>query len=285
MLRDPGGSVPATPPLRRRGGEDGRSDADLVAATRAGDREAYAVLWRRHVGAARMAARAVTSSIDADDLVSESFARIFKTIGNGSGPGEAFRPYLYTTIRHVAATWGRQSAATVGLESIDDLADERHADPATQYLERTTLVRAFQTLPERWRSTLWYLEVEGMAPREIAPLLGMTPNAVAALAYRAREGFRRAWLDIHTTDRSATDECRWALERLGRPALTRLPATERRRLAEHLTACASCQVVAAKIDPASGTLRTVLLPSSIGITAGAALSTLLEQKSALAPWG
>ena len=35
---------------------------------------------------------------------------------------------------------------------------------------------------ERWRTLLWYLEVEGMKPREIAPLMGMTPNAVSVLA-------------------------------------------------------------------------------------------------------
>jgi hypothetical protein len=34
----------------------------------------------------------------------------------------------------------------------------------------------------------------GESPSEIAPLLGMTPNGVSSLAYRAREGLRRAYL-------------------------------------------------------------------------------------------
>ena len=37
-------------------------------------------------------------------------------------------------------------------------------------------------------------------PREIAPILGLTANGVAALAYRAREGLRQAYLQQHLQD-------------------------------------------------------------------------------------
>ena len=41
---------------------------------------------------------------------------------------------------------------------------------------------------------LWHTEVEGQRPAEVAPLLGMSPNSVSALAYRAREGLRQAFV-------------------------------------------------------------------------------------------
>ena len=39
-------------------------------------------------------------------------------------------------------------------------------------------------------------EVEGLSAAEIAPLLGIAANSVAALAYRAREGLRQEFLRV-----------------------------------------------------------------------------------------
>lgn len=61
-------------------------------------------------------------------------------------------------------------------------------DPAVADLERTMIARAFASLPERWQAVLWHTETEGARPAEVASLLGLTANGVAALAYRAREG-------------------------------------------------------------------------------------------------
>ena len=38
---------------------------------------------------------------------------------------------------------------------------------------------------------------EGQSPGEIAPLLGLTANGVSAMAFRAREGLRKAFLQAH----------------------------------------------------------------------------------------
>ena len=59
---------------------------------------------------------------------------------------------------------------------------------------------------------LWHLEVENQKPADIAPLLGMSANSVSALAYRAREGLRQAYLNMHS----------------GRPGQRRLPRDQRR---------------------------------------------------------
>jgi len=71
------------------------------------------------------------------------------------------------------------------------------ADPAVADLERTIVARAFASLPERWQAVLWHTEIEGARPADMAPLLGLTANSVAALAYRAREGLRQAYLQMH----------------------------------------------------------------------------------------
>jgi hypothetical protein len=126
----------------------------------------------------------------------------------------------------------------------DDLtrydAGEPFLDPACERLERTYAARAFRQLPDRWRDVLWMTEVEGAGPAEIAPRLGLTPNAVAVLAHRAREGLRRLYLQQHVAVADQPD-CRWTGERLGGHVRGRLAPRDSSRLRGHLAWCAGCR--------------------------------------------
>ncbi|MEV7799813.1 sigma-70 family RNA polymerase sigma factor [Microbacterium foliorum] len=256
---------------------DTRSDAELADATRNGDAEAFAVLWQRHFEAGLRAARAVTRSIDPDDLVSEAFTKTFSAMQNGGGPTDGFRAYLYAAIRNAAATWGGKQK-DIPIEFIEEIPDEG-PDAIEQLSDKAMLAAAFKNLPENHRTLLWYLEVEGMKPREIAPLMGLTPNAVSALALRARDGFRHAWLDALIADPSRPEECRWACGRLVRRTRRPVSRHERPRLETHLEACSGCTIIARDIGTASSKLRAVLLPLALG-SAGAAAYAALEPGAA-----
>ena len=60
-----------------------RDDAALIAAVRGGDTDAYGVLFERHVDAARRLARTLARDGDADDLVSEAFAKVLPVLVRG----------------------------------------------------------------------------------------------------------------------------------------------------------------------------------------------------------
>ncbi len=144
----------------------GDTDTDLLAAVRAGDTAAFGTLYERHRAAARQLAYALARDpADADDLVAETFARVFATLRAGRGPLVAFRAYLHTTLRHVCYHRARRDRR---LEFTDDLsrydAGEPFLDPALERLERTYAARAFRQLPDRWRDVLWMTEVEGAGP-------------------------------------------------------------------------------------------------------------------------
>lgn len=249
------------------------SDDELVLATRAGDSKAFGVLWDRHSPAALRAARSITSSIDPEDLVSEAFAKTFSAIRNGGGPTDAFRPYIFAAVRSAAATWGGKQKDVVALEYIDELPVEHTDDSLDLLSDKALLTTAFKDLPERWRTLLWYLEVEGMKPREIAPLMGMTPNAVSVLAARAREGFKLAWLQAHIKEPGRDPECRWTCERIVAQGRKRHVArADRARFEAHLERCTRCTMASAEIERASSKLRAVLLPVIIGGPAAAAYS-------------
>ena len=262
---------------KERGNSHGEpSDAALVIMARAGDRGAFAQLWQRHARSGLRVARQFTSTIDADDLVSEAYVRIYQRVLAGGGPDGAFRPYLYTTIRNLASRWGGDRR-DVNVDDISDFEDPTAAeDPATMALDRTLTVRAFRALPERWQSVLWYTEVEGMDPHEVAPILGLTANGVAALSYRAREGLRKAWLQAHVSNATASGECQWAIARLGDLARNGLTARERSRVNDHLASCARCLIISEEVDEVGSRLALVLLPLLLG---GIASGGLLASQS------
>ncbi|WP_447912037.1 sigma-70 family RNA polymerase sigma factor [Microbacterium phyllosphaerae] len=245
------------------------SDEQIIGAVRGGDIGDFALLWRRHVDAARRAARAISPSADPDDLVSEAFASILRVTKAGGGPSDAFRPYLLATLRNTAARWSRGSGMlSIEVISEQDLASDI-GDPIERISERSSVAEVFGKLSARHRTLLWYLEVEGMKPRELAPLMGITPNAVSALALRARDSFRRAWLQAHIHDPSRSEDCRWFCERIVSQRERPVRGDDIARFRSHMGSCRGCQLVAAEIDTVSQRLRSIL-PAALlgGVAAG-----------------
>ena len=259
------------------------SDTELIESARSGDTSAFAELWRRHYRSAARVARQFTSSIDADDLVSEAYARIFQRVLAGGGPTGAFRPYLYTTIRNLASSWGAASH-DVQVDVIEEFEDERIPDdPGSWALDRTLTAKAFRSLPDRWQTVLWYTEVEGMDPHEVAPLMGLTANGVAALSYRAREGLRTAWLQAHISNAGTSAECKWTMARLGDRARNGLTAREKDRVELHLLDCTKCAVISEEVEEVGSHLALVMVPLLLGgVAGGALLASLAHPASALA---
>jgi RNA polymerase sigma factor (sigma-70 family) len=259
------------PPLRTD-----LSDIALIERTRRGDRAAYGELWQRHAASARTVARSY-SSLDPDDLVAESFTKIYDAILGGGGPTGGFRPYLFTTIRNTASSWGRDRRET-NLETLESFEDPDTSESATlDSLDRSTTAQAFRSLPTRWQEVLWYSEVEGMNPQQIAPLVGMSANATAALAYRAREGLRQAWIQAHLRNAADEPECRWTIDRLGSYTRGRLRARDTAKLEAHLDDCARCTIVAAEAREVGSHLALVLLPLTAGVGGATAYSAWLSQ--------
>lgn len=259
---------------------DSLSDLDLVELTRSGNKNAFAELWRRHSVAGRAVARSYSN--DPDDTLAESFARILAAIQAGRGPTTAFRAYLFTTIRSIAYQ-SRRGPATDTVEDFDIYADPDSAESVTlEALDRSLTAQAFRSLPTRWQEALWYSEVEQLSSAEIAPLLGMKPNAVNALTFRAREGLRQAWIQAHLA-RSKDSECAAVIERLGSYSRGTLGPRESRRVEEHLTQCQSCQIVAEEAREVSSKLALVLLPLVAGVTGATGYSAWLQSESHEAP--
>lgn len=250
----------------RTGREHDGADERLIAQAREGSAEAFEELWLRHAAAGRRVAARFTRASEPDDLVQEAYLRIYSALQKGKGPDLAFRPYLYQTIRNIAITWaGRPfEQSTTALEDLSD-----GSDMSVAILESSVTATAFRSLPGRWQSVLWYSEVEGLEPAEIAPLLGIKAGAVSALAYRAREGLRRAWLQVHVNAASAPPECTWAAERMGDSNRGALRGAAQARFGKHVDGCTRCLMLVDEVNEISRSLGPVMVPIVVGVPWGA----------------
>ncbi|WP_344771557.1 sigma-70 family RNA polymerase sigma factor [Aeromicrobium panaciterrae] len=243
------------------------SDADLIAAVRGGDTEAYGLLFERHRQAATRLAGHLVPGPDADDLVSESFARVLAVLQDGKGPDEFFRAYLLSAIRrlHLDRIRGTKRVRTTGDESELDRAVE-FVDPTTMQFEHGAAAAAFASLPERWQLVLWHLDVEGQKPAAIAPLLGMSANSVSALAYRAREGLRQAYLQGHLAP-TLHEGCRRTTGQLGAYVRKGLSNRDVHAVEAHLDDCSRCTGLYLELSEVNSNLSGILGPAVLGTAA------------------
>ena len=237
------------------------SEEELLDRAREGDRSAFGTLYLRHRDAARkVAGMCASSAADAEDAVAEGFARVFAALPRMAGRQIAFRPYLLTCVRNAATDRLRR-------ERRIDLRDQMPETPGTAQaddmallgLEKNLVGEALQALPARWRTVLWLTEVEGLSPAEVSRRIGIKPNAVAALAYRARKGLREAYLQAHLKA-EASEDCRATVSRLGNYVRGDLAEKDRVAVQTHLDTCAKCRCRRDELTDVNATLRNAFLP-------------------------
>ncbi|MGW6499454.1 sigma-70 family RNA polymerase sigma factor [Nonomuraea angiospora] len=243
---------------------------------RAGNAAAYGRLYERHVAAARALARQLVRRTEVEDVVAESFTKILGLVGRGGGPESGFRTYLLTVVRRTVHDRSRIESHQVTTGEIEEYdPGVPFVDPALVGLEKSLIAKAFLSLPERWRAVLWHTEVERCRPAEVAPLLGLSPNGAAALAYRAREGLRQAYLQMHLGSPPKHD-CRPVLGKMGayvRDGLTRRDAKE---VDEHVGACEECNGVLLELTDVNRGLRVMVGPLVAGPIFGGYAATLAK---------
>ncbi|MFJ8888627.1 sigma-70 family RNA polymerase sigma factor [Streptomyces sp. NPDC102402] len=272
-------------PLQREGragsSDLGPSDAQLIQGMRAGDDQAYEELFRRHSGAVRRyAGTCCRDAHTADDLTAEVFARTLQAVRGGKGPEEAVRAYLMTAVRHAAAAWTRSAKREHLVEDFAVFAAQAthsselsEADTlglgadvlAMHEADRSMAMQAFRSLPERWQAVLWHTTVEEESPSEVAPLFGLTANATAVLAVRAREGLKQAYLQAHVSQSlTSGGDCAQYADRLGAHARGGLRTRAERGLRKHLDECARCRIAAGELDRVNAGIPALLPVAVIG---------------------
>ncbi|MEE2524191.1 RNA polymerase sigma factor [Pseudarthrobacter sp. J75] len=244
------------------------SDAQLIQQVRDGDSAAFEQLYARHHQVALNVALGHADIMsDAEDTVADAFAAVLASLQAGKGPDEFFRAYLLTTVTRMAHHTNRAASRVRPTDSDADI-DRAVVDPdvALQAFEANAVSQAFGALPERWQTVLWYLDVERQKPAAVAPLLGLSANAVSALALRARNALRKNYLQNHI-DHSQDEECRPYSEMLAGYAVDNLSARDKAKVQDHLDDCLKCQALLLELTELHSSMRVVLIPLVTGLSA------------------
>lgn len=267
----------------------------LLQRLREGDDAAFGELFELHAVAVRRLALGMASDrSEAEDITAETFFRVLQALRRGSGPRDNVRAYLLTVARRVCWEWhGARRDVPVSDDELTTRAGAG-ADSQARAAEHNLISRAFSSLPERWRSVLWQTEVEGEQPAVVAPHFGLSPNATAALARRARLGLRAAYLQAHLAVHRSSDGCRTVMEKLGGYTAGSVTGAEARKIRAHLIICPTCRSTHDELRDVCSTLRAhagvvvLLVPASalaFGSGAGAGMSSLGSIGSSLSTAG
>jgi len=173
----------------------------LLCDLQAGDERAFATLWPTIQPALLRYLRVVVHTA-AEDVASETWARIARDIGRFEGSEADFRAWVFTIARHRALDWRRYEARRPSDPHPDDVLADRAAtdDTAAAALEADSLDAALaliSTLPPDQAEVVMLRAVAGLDVASVASILGKRPGAVRALAHR---GLRRLARQVEAED-------------------------------------------------------------------------------------
>ena len=167
-------------------------DAELVARVGRGDRQAAQLLIDRHLPKLMTLARRMLSDpVEAEDVVQESFLRLWKHAGAWR-PGQAkFETWLYrVTLNQCYDRLRRKPAA-----SLDDAVHvtDPAPDPEMSLGRRDVagaISQAIEQLPHRQRAAIVLCHYQDCGNVEAAEILGISVEALESLLARGRRALR-----------------------------------------------------------------------------------------------
>jgi RNA polymerase sigma-70 factor (ECF subfamily) len=168
---------------------DERTDEELAREARAGSRRSFDELARRYKRRLFVYLRPrLGSDEDAEDLVQETFLKLFRNIGSYD-PAFKFSTWLYTSANRLAIDAFRKRSLEKDKPVADrdfDIPDPAPAAGAGEGSGDSGLWDEARTLGgDRFR-VLWLRYGEDLSVEEIAAVLGRTRLAVRVLLHRAR---------------------------------------------------------------------------------------------------
>lgn len=173
---------------------DAVSDAELVSATLAGERDAFARIVERYQRLLCSLAYAATGNMaESEDAAQETFVAAWRQLRE-LREREKLRPWLCGILRHKISRLHRRHGrdAVLGaqpMEAASDLAADELpvADQAMQAEEQTILWRALERVPVLYREPLVLYYRENRSIEHVAVALDLTEDAVKQRLSRGRK--------------------------------------------------------------------------------------------------
>jgi len=186
-----------------------QTDAQLVALTRGGNREAYGTLVARYQGHVYgLAYSLVEDWTDAQDVAQETFIRAYVNLGQLREPAR-FAAWLRRVTFGVTVNWVKahrpalfaQLEGRVDLETLE-IPDFRPG-PAEVVEKRElarAVLRAVESLPPKYRVPLTMFHLDGLSYQKVADFLDIPLGTAKSLIHRARAKLKGALADYASVE-------------------------------------------------------------------------------------
>lgn len=180
--------------------QDKSGETRLISSAKRGDRKAFDVLISRYKGLVNSIVFSnVRRSEETKDVVQEVFLRAFRFIGE-LDDREKFGPWIAQIAKMLSINWISRHKTMTSLESID-LEDPkllyrqiawRHTphDRIVNTEMRQAVLRAIDSLQERYKIVLLLKYMEEMPYEKIAEMLDVSIATVRSRLYRAKAKLR-----------------------------------------------------------------------------------------------
>jgi len=165
----------------------------LVTRAQADDPDAWEALFRlSYVGLLAYARRRLWGRTEADDAVSETFARAYNRIGDFHWTGGGFSAWLFGILRNVVLEAQRRDHRIDPTAGSTDRVEDGSLDAILLDEEVAAVRAAFATLGADDREILELRVIGGLCAEEVAVVVGKRPGAVRMAQSRALVRLRAA---------------------------------------------------------------------------------------------
>ena len=163
------------------------SEKELLDDIKGGSRDAMHRLYERYIGyAMAVALRYVPVRDDAEDVVQDSFVKVFSSISKFQLRGEgALKGWLLRIVANEAISFVRQQNRFFMVDEIPDEVEED--EPDVERVPPSVLSRMISELPDGYRLVLNMYVFEQKSHKEIARQLGIQESSSASQYLRAKK--------------------------------------------------------------------------------------------------
>ncbi len=225
-----------------------KTDAELVAAYRAGEAAAFEELHRRYVASIyRLVHRKLGDGLLAEDIAQETFMKSLRTLDKVDESFN-FGGWVHTVARNLCFDELRRRQRDL---RADDPSEDQELlvrlpapahrfDPVVQSETadlRRQVWEVAQRLPEKYRLVLTLRELQGMSYRQIGRVMKISESAVETLLYRARLRFKEEFI---AAQGGPELDCAEVLPLLAPYLAGKLRRGQSEAVRDHLALCVSC---------------------------------------------
>lgn len=169
------------------------------------ERDALPLLDQLYGGALRM----TRNPADAEDLVQETYVKAYQAF-NSFREGTNLKAWLYRIMTNTYINSYRKKKRQPTQQSSEDVTDhqllatsshesvglESAEVEALKNLPNQRIAQAMNDLSEDYRMVVYYADVEGLAYKEIAEIMGTPLGTVMSRLHRGRKQLREALKDV-----------------------------------------------------------------------------------------